>query len=586
MKGHSVSRHILAVLLAVCATTMIATQADAKGKACQQIRAACTKAGFVEGAGPQGNGLMVNCVSPILNGTSQPRNATKSLPSVDPQLVTDCKFENPKFAGPDAEAAASAPPEQPSSPLPPGSRPNIVFFLVDDYSINLMTQHMPNLEAMQRDGMTFANYFVTDSLCCPSRSSIFTGMLPHNTGVFTNTPPDGGFGAFMAHGDDGHTFALALHEAGYKTAMLGKYLNGYEPKLNGVPKGWSEWDVDGDQGYGEINYPLNQNGTVVWYNGPLQTNPKNYLTYVVSRLGQAFIEKSAPGPFFIEIATFAPHAPYIPAPADAAKFPALTYDRAAPFGQDMSKDPTAPDWLQNIPPLSPADKDNIDNAFRMRVRDDQAIDEMIGEVRALLVKLHIEKNTYIVFSSDNGYHMGEFNLMPGKMTPLDTDIHVPLVIVGPGVPQGRIANEIVENIDLCPTFTEIGGASAPTSPDGHSLLGLLHPLRNAVPIVWRHEALIEHHHPGPNPSDPDLPEPRSGNPAAYEALRTPDALYVEYSDTEKESGFYDLKTDPIEQHNIIATIPPATLKRWHDVLHANATCKGAQQCWEAQHLAP
>src|ERR1700753_3243937 len=125
--------------------------------------------------------------------------------------------------------------------------PNIVFVLTDDLSWNLV-QYMPQVQQLQSDGMTFTNYTVTDSLCCPSRSSIFTGKFPHNTGVFTNSGPDGGVATFRRLGNEQTTFATALRKAGYRTAMMGKYLNGYAPAapLGGkrpyVPPGWSEWD--------------------------------------------------------------------------------------------------------------------------------------------------------------------------------------------------------------------------------------------------------------------------------------------------------------------------------------------------------
>jgi arylsulfatase A-like enzyme len=335
--------------------------------------------------------------------------------------------------------------------------------------------------------------------------------------------------------------------------------------------------VDGELGYGEFNYFLNENGK-------LQKHPE-YLTDEISALGRAFIQKVASGPFFIELASFAPHAPYVPPVRYRTAFPASTYDKGPTFG--ARPDATAPEWLQQIPPLAQSDIDAIDAAFRNRVRSDKAIDDMIGEIRALLVKLGVDKNTYVVFSSDNGYHMGEYSLRPGKMTPLDTDIHVPLIIVGPGVVAGRTVNEIAENIDLCPTFTGLAAAGPPTAPDGHSLEVLLR--SNYVPdpnSPWRRAALIEHHHPGAEKSDPDLPEPSSGNPPSYEALRSEATLYVEYNDTKNEVGFYDLKSDPFELHNIAASRPPAKLKQWREALRANAACKGAKMCWDAQHMIP
>ena len=135
------------------------------------------------------------------------------------------------------------------------SRPNFVFVLTDDLSWNLVS-HMPNLQALQQAGTTMSRYYVVDSLCCPSRSAIFTGQYPHDDGVFTNAGSDGGYFAFNQHGDQQKSFALALNKAGYRTAIMGKYLNQYQPAYP-EPPGWDEWDVAGNA-YGEFSYNLNQ----------------------------------------------------------------------------------------------------------------------------------------------------------------------------------------------------------------------------------------------------------------------------------------------------------------------------------------
>jgi N-acetylglucosamine-6-sulfatase len=125
---------------------------------------------------------------------------------------------------------------------PPGAhasaiqRPNVVFVLTDDVSWNLV-RYMPHVERMRRRGLTFTRYFVTDSLCCPSRASIFSGRYPHDTGVFTNRSPDGGFQVFSARGEERSTFATSLQARGYGTGMMGKYLNGYLPRTFYVPPG-------------------------------------------------------------------------------------------------------------------------------------------------------------------------------------------------------------------------------------------------------------------------------------------------------------------------------------------------------------
>ncbi len=455
----------------------------------------------------------------------------------------------------------------------PAKKPNIVFILTDDMAMNLV-QYMPYVQAMQREGTTFSNYFVTDSLCCPSRSSIFTGKFPHNTGVFTNSEPDGGYDQFNAHGNEAQTFAVALQKNGYKTAMLGKYLNGYHPAQNGVPKGWNEWDVAGD-GYPEFNYALNQNGHVQRYGH----DTDDYLTDVVARLGEAFVRKSAGHPYFIEIATFAPHAPYIPAPRDANKFPNLKAPRTRAYA--ARPDSSAPNWLKGIAPLRPREMEKIDEEFRMRAQSVQAIDKMIGEIRAMLAASGDDNNTFVFFSSDNGLHMGEYSMRPGKMTPFDTDIHVPLVAVGPGVAKGHVANEIVGNVDLCATFTELAETPTPGSSDGHSLVALL---RGGPAAEWRGAALIEHHHPGQDASDPDAPVPHGGNPPTYAALRLEGAMYVEYQGD--ETGYYDLGRDPDELHNVAKKLPEAKRRQLHDMLRANQSCKGAESCWAAGRIVP
>ncbi len=173
-----------------------------------------------------------------MQGTDQPRRAPTPLPPVDPKVVAACKASNPEFGQargrpaelrpcrPRPRARRRRPPRPKAAPAPRsgtgGKRPNIVFVLTDDLALNTV-QFMPHVLEMQKQGVTFANYFVTDSLCCPSRSSIFTGRFPHDTGIFRNTGNDGGFQAFHNRHHEQMTFATALATAGYRTAMLGKY---------------------------------------------------------------------------------------------------------------------------------------------------------------------------------------------------------------------------------------------------------------------------------------------------------------------------------------------------------------------------
>jgi N-acetylglucosamine-6-sulfatase len=456
-------------------------------------------------------------------------------------------------------------------------RPNIVFVLTDDLSWNLVP-YLPHVLAMERAGESFSNYFVTDSLCCPSRASIFTGRFPHNTHVTSNSPPYGGFAVFHERGEELETFATALQRVGYRTGMMGKYLNGYRPNggegvpASFVPAGWNEWDVAGD-GYPEFGYTLNHDGTPVNHG----SEPRDYLTEVLAEKGVAFINHSAElrQPFMLELATFAPHSPFVPAPRDAEDFPGLTAPRNPAFD---AANTNAPAWLSHFTPLEAQQIEQIDTDFRRRAQSVQAVDRMIGAIEATLRAQGLAQNTYLVFSSDNGLHMGEHRLMPGKQTAFDTDIRVPLIVIGPGVPAGRTVSALAENIDLCPTFERLGGAPVGANVDGRSLTPLLHgqPAPN-----WRREVLIEHHGPVLDAGDPDLPTRGAGNPSSYEALRTPSSLFVEYVTGERE--YYDLQTDPFELHNIAAHLSPAHLHRLHRALLAIAGCRGQRQCWSAQH---
>jgi arylsulfatase A-like enzyme len=439
-------------------------------------------------------------------------------------------------------------------------RPNIVFILTDDLSWDLV-QYMPHVQEMQREGMTFTNYFVTDSLCCPSRASIFSGRYPHNHGVLTNTPPTGGFSAFR-RGAESETFATSLQGAGYRTSMMGKYLNGY--KGGYVAPGWDNWQVS-PGGYRGFDYVLNTNGRTAHYGRASRV----YFTDLLRRRGKRFISRAAKSqtPFLIEIATIAPHRPAAPAPRDRNKFPGLTAPRDAAYDAVPRN---APSWLRGRPPLTQTQIDGMDAGYRRRAQSVQAVDELVGQVRRLLRQRGLARNTYVIFSSDNGYHMGQRRLLAGKMTAYDSDIRVPLIVVGPGVRAGSTMNALAENVDLAPTFMRLGRTRPPAEVDGHALLSLF---RGVVPPNWRNAVLVEHHHPETATGDPDHQAQSSGNPPSYEAMRTPTELYVEYVTGERE--WYDLAIDPNELDNRYNELTPAMKQGLHDRLIELENCRGS-----------
>jgi N-acetylglucosamine-6-sulfatase len=467
-------------------------------------------------------------------------------------------------------------------------RPNIVFVLTDDLDWSLVTaQYMPHVMALERSGETFDHYIVSDSLCCPSRSSIFTGLFPHDSGVYTNTGADGGYFAFTHHKPslETRTFAVAMQRNGYLTSMMGKYLNGYgEPAMTRqVPRGWSDWHVAGNA-YPEFNYDLNENGAVVHYGPapPPAANAAHYLTDVLAARALTFINRAAAAhkPFALEVGTFAPHRPYTPAPRNSHDFPGLRAPRDPSFN---AANTNPPDWLGKRKRLTRAQVAKIDREYRMRAQAVEGVDHLLGLVEARLAARGLMRNTYIVFSSDNGYHMGQHELLPGKQTAFDTDIRVPLIIAGPGVPRGTVIPEVVQNVDLAPTFAQLAGGRVGTA-DGHSLLPLLHPPARGA-VAWPTVALIEHHGPS-DVRDPDFENGElGGNPSAYEAIRISDrqlgnAVYVEYQKTAKRE-YYNIDKDPYERENTYKRLS-ANSRAWlHRALMRLERCHNAAACWAA-----
>jgi N-acetylglucosamine-6-sulfatase len=443
--------------------------------------------------------------------------------------------------------------------------------------MNLL-DYMPQARKLQKSGTSFSNYYVTNSLCCPSRASIFTGRYPHNTGVQTNYAPDGGYKFFHDHNHEADTFATDLQAAGYRTALMGKYLNEYrlgtKAKPGPVPPGWDEWAVGGKHIYRGFKYQLNVNGKLRRYGA----GPKNYLTDVLTDRGTKFIKKSVARkkPFLLELSTVAPHSPYVPAPRDRKKFPGLKAPRT-PAYNTVPQNPPA--WLAGQKPLSKKMIKIMDGKFRKRVQSVQAIDDMIARVKAELVTQGVADSTYLVLSSDNGFHLGEHRLRAGKTTAFDTDIRTPLVVVGPGVPAGRTVDDLAANIDLRPTFAALAGTRVPATVDGRDLSGLIH----GRPAGIRDVVLIEHRGQVMDAADPDRQPVQSGHPPTYRALRGRTWLYVEYATGERE--YYDTAADPHQLNNAVATLSTERLAELHTAVVAVESCAGVTSCEQAQRMS-
>lgn len=462
------------------------------------------------------------------------------------------------------------------------TKPNIIFILTDDLDADLI-EFMPYLKSLVVEkGVTFSNFFDNVSLCCPSRASILRGQYSHNTQILTNQLPSGGFQKFYALGHESSTVATWLQGAGYRTCYLGKYLNGYPAgvSLMHVPPGWTEWysPVMGNP-YSNFNYVMNENGKLVRYGSCTE----DYLTDVVARKSVDFIKRAgAEGqPFFMHIALYVPHSPATPAPRHAQLFTDAQLPRPPSFNEADVSD--KPGFIRNRPLLTDRQIAQMQDFYRKRLQSLQAVDEMLASLIETLSAVGQLENTYIFFTSDNGFHMGEHRLTSGKQTAYEEDIRVMLLVRGPGVPAGQVLEHLTGNIDVAPTFAELGGISPPDFVDGRSLVPLLRD-GSPPPDTWRQGFLIEHWSQQRReafqaegvlePPDPmELDQPQQLAIPQFAAIRTKDYLYVEYVTGERE--LYDLNADPYQLESLHGTAESALIGSLSEQLAKLKACAGA-----------
>ena len=501
----------------------------------------------------------------------------------------------------------SAEGKQPEAKADKPKPPNVVFILTDDLASSDLNEntlkHMPNLKKLLIDkGTTFDESFVTNSLCCPSRATILRGQYTHNHQILANEPPLGGFEKFRYLGHENSTIATWAKEQGYRTTLIGKYLNGYNDTY--IPPGWDEWyAVTGNY----LSHTFNENGRMVDYD-----QETDYDTDVMSEKATDYISRTAGAdppfftadrPFLMWIGTKAPHQPATPAPRDEEAYPDVTLPRSPNFDEEDVSD--KPDWIEDNPSLSAEQKGYMDELHRKRLQSMLAVDDALGELIRSLRESGELSNTYIFFTSDNGFHLGEHRLGAGKWTAYEEDIHVPLVVRGPGVPKGRTLEHMVLNNDLAPTFADLAGTKAPSFVDGRSLKPLLTE-EPTPPEDWRRRFLIEgvaERGGGPHPpfvDESEVTPSLTGDPLPenwrrtsvarvrtseewgrpwMKALRTEEHLYVEYETGERE--LYDLEEDPYELRNLYATAPPDLKRRLEGQLDALRQC-AARDCRVAE----
>ncbi|HEX6131465.1 MAG TPA: sulfatase [Actinomycetota bacterium] len=429
-----------------------------------------------------------------------------------------------------------------SDDAPPGrgdpspGAPNLVVVVTDDQSIGSLRgrpEAMPWLaDRLDEPGWTtFTNTVVSTPMCCPSRATILTGRYARRTGVTSNAEA----GAL----DASDTLAVWLHDAGYRTGLVGKYLNGYpwaDEAL--VPPGWDRW-------FAKLN--VTQETTYVGYDvvddgvrSTVGDGPEDYATDRIAAEAASFVRDApADRPFFLYVAPSAPHYPWTPAARhegllDGADVPVPTAGRLAAMNDVAG----LPGWARSLPPVHAA------HARRLavdRVRERVALRAVDDAVRAIWREVAARgetDRTVLVLLSDNGFSYGERRWV-GKACPWEACLRVPFVAHVPGTP-GGVADELVANVDVAPTLAALAGVDAPPV-DGLSLLPLLRGEgrrlgRDAVFIDWS----------GRGPAE------------AWEGVRLADAVFVRHADGTVE--LYDLAADPRERRNLAADPSASALR--------------------------
>ncbi len=475
----------------------------------------------------------------------------------------------------------------------PGERPNIVVVMADDMREDELDL-MPNVQRWIADrGVHFANAFSPYPLCCPARSSFLTGQYTHNHGVWSNKPPYG----FLAF-DDSSTLATDLSAAGYRTAMLGKYLNGYgdEPVpgnpaadlLRYVPPGWQDWR-------GAVRGTYNYRHTALNVNGSLRRSGGFYQTRFLGRQTADEVADLArsPRPFFLWASYVAPHIGLPGEPDDPedvqeihgrevrVSTPARPPDVAGGFDGmrgDLPRIRLEPDrtdkpgFVRDRPSLDTQDLDALRMLIEQRAEALKVLDQEVGDTIAALRAAGELDNTLVVFLSDNGYLLGEHGVLQGKLLPYEPSLRVPILMAGPGIPHGVTRRDPAMILDLAPTFLDIAGARSTRTMDGVSLLDMA---RNGDQ-GWTRPVFTESRpHPVPATARALLDLPEGPSRLRFtQGVRVPRYLYVEHATREKE--LYDLRRDPDELENVVTSARyervVAELAR---VLERMRTCSGS-----------
>ena len=512
---------------------------------------------------------------------------------------------------------------------------------------------MPNtLSLLGEKGMTFSRYYTPYSLCAPSRVSLLTGRYAHNNNVRGNVPPNGGWTGFQSRLAYSHNIATWLQGAGYRTIHIGKILNGYgdPPYSPGteVPPGWSSWHsvLNSDTDHYFYGYLMNNNGVVEGPYGnsgsletreygeiddagcpyaPLNGKPCYYETDHFNALAAEELAATSPEqPFYMQVDYTAPHGDFRkpagpqPATRDIGRFAGvpLPDSRAEGFNEGNVND--KPRFIREAPYLNATEihtyRVYYDNVLASLISVDEGVKEIVDELGAL----HRLRNTYILFTSDNGFFFGQHRLVGGKFLAYEPSTHLPFLIRGPGIKPGSVSGQLASTVDIAPTILELAGVKADKSIDGISLVPFLKEpsLRTRTPVLF--ESFVQTNDVEDDGNASPAEETASGKaqgklglkgtaatasrassspsrkPAAhasevappknYYGIRLGPYKYIEWPDGEKE--LYDINKDPYELNNVARDPNFYPVRAFlHEELVRLETCSG-RTCQEPSGKIP
>ena len=427
--------------------------------------------------------------------------------------------------------------------------PNIVLITTDDMT-DYDLRWMPNTKRLLRDqGTQISDFISPHPICCPARAEIFTGQYGHNNGVLHNeNSPWGGYQALL---EKDNNIGKWLDDVGYDTAMIGKFMNGYQAQ-DGIPAGWDFWNPYVARVYSPYDFTVYNNGDPRLVQG-VHTND-----YVGNRTARFVSDTAGGSPFFVWASFVAPHGmiradgkwgpPIPPARHDDL----LTNVRAPSLDKPSFNEQNIAD-KPNYFEKAKVDPARVQAVFTERIQSLLSVDEAVGNLVSTLRETGELDNTVILFTSDNGYHLGEHRYVDKKNTPYEESLQVPLLARGPGVPVGRTVNQTATMVDLAATFLDLGNATAGRTQDGRSLM----PIFNGATGYGTH--LIQ--------------AGADDKPWLFRGVRTSRWTYVRHYTGEIE--LYDRLNDPYQNFNV-AGKRPKTQQRLHNALLALKACQGAE----------